>query len=189
MAAAKVIVPAGSVAYAQLMNQLDSDIPGPALAEVLSGPLAGGRLIGKISTVQDYMVITFQTAVKDTVSYKIDAVAMDEHTTLTGQATEVDEHYFAKFVLPAAASFLSGYSSAIAQPAQNQTATSGVGTQTTTQQATAKQSIFKGLQTASESVGQALNQYASRPTTVIVAKGTTMGVFFTDSVTTKDAGK
>ncbi|MBU6475822.1 MAG: DotG/IcmE/VirB10 family protein [Alphaproteobacteria bacterium] len=184
---AKVIVAAGSVAYAQLLDKLDSDIPGPALVQVLSGPFAGGRLIGSIKMEDDYIVINFKTAVKDTVSYKIDAVALDENTTLVGQATNVNHHYIAKVVLPAASAFLTGYASAESQPSQQQTATSGVGTQTTTSQSTTRQSIFKGFESASQSVGNVLNQVANEPTTVIIAKGTTMGIFFTQTVTTKDA--
>jgi intracellular multiplication protein IcmE len=185
----KTIVPAGTVSYAQLMNELNSDVPGPVLAQVLSGPFAGGRLIGKVKTVEDYMVIEFTTAIKDTVSYKISAVALDEKTTLAGQATSVDNHYFTRLVLPAAAAFLTGYSSSLSQPATSQTATSGVGTQTTSPSATTKQSIYKGIDEASKQVGQLFTQAAQRPITVIIAKGTTMGVFFTDTVTTKDATK
>ncbi len=188
-AAPKMIVPAGSIAYAQLLNQLDSDIPGPVLAQILSGPFSGGRLIGKISMVDDFIVITFSTVVKDTVSYKIAAVGLDQNTTLEGQATSVDKHYFDKVVLPAAAAFLTGYSSAISSPQQSQSATSGVGTQTTTSPYSPKQSLFKGLEAASSAYGSVLTKDANLPNTVIVNKGTTMGVFFTTSVTTGDAGK
>ncbi len=183
----KVIVAAGTVDYAQLLNELDSDVPGPVLAEVLSGPFSGGRLIGKVSKQNDYMVINFDTVVKDTVSYKVDAVALDENTTLAGQATSVDHHYMMKVVLPAAAAFLTGYSNGLSQTQQTQTSTSGVGITATNAQPTAKQSIYKGVQSASQSVGSVFQQLAEEPTTVIIAKGTTMGVFFTKTVTTKDA--
>ena len=68
------------------MTTLNSDLPGPVLAQVLSGPFTGGRFIGKITVNQDCqcLIIDFKTVVKDTVSYKIDAVALDENTTLAG---------------------------------------------------------------------------------------------------------
>lgn len=43
----ELIVPAGNIAYAQLLNDLNSDIVGPALAQVMSGPFEGGRAIGQ----------------------------------------------------------------------------------------------------------------------------------------------
>lgn len=188
----KVIVPAGSIAYAQLITELDSDVPGPVLAQVLSGPFTDGRLIGKIDVNQDCgcLVITFKTVVKDTVSYKIDAIALDENTTLAAvDATDIDHHYFVRYVLPAAASFLTGYSQALSQTGSTQTATSGVGTETSAPPPSPKQSIFAGITTSSQAIGNDLNAAAQRPPTIIIAKGTTMGVFFTETVTTKDAGK
>ncbi len=188
----KTIVAAGSIAYAQLLTTLNSDLPGPVLAQMLSGPFAGGRLIGKLTVNQDCqcLVISFKTVVKDTVSYKIDAVALDESTTLAGvNATSVDNHYMVRYVLPAAASFLTGYSQALSQTGQTETATSGVGTQTATSAPSPKQSIFAGITSASQAIGNDLNKGAQRPVTIVIAKGTTMGVFFTDTVTTKDATK
>ena len=188
----KVIVSAGSIAYAQLLNTLNSDLPGPVLAQILSGPFTGGRLIGKLTVNQDCecLVIEYKTIVKDTVSYKINAIAMDENTTLTGvDASEVDHHYFMRYVLPAAASFLTGYSQALSQTGTTQTATAGVGTQTAQPAPSPKQSIFAGITTATQSIGNDLSKGADRPPTIVIAQGTTMGVFFTDTVTTGDAGK
>ena len=184
---AKIIVPAGSVDYAQLLTKIDTDVPGPILAQVLSGPFSGGRMIGTISKAKDFVVIRFNTVVKDTVSYSIDAVAVDQNTTLAGMATSVNHHYMVKIVLPAAAAFLTGYSAALAQPAQQQTATAGGGVTATQSQSSTKQSMFRGLQVAASTVSGDLTKMASEPTTIIVAKGTTMGVFYTRTVTTRDA--
>lgn len=185
----KVIVPAGSVAYGQLMNELNSDIQGPVLVQILSGPFAGGRAIGKMEVKDEYIVLTFSRIVKDTVSYKVDGVALDENTTLAGQATDVDHHYFVRVILPAAAKFIEGYSDSIAQTGQTVDTTQGVGTTTSQPKPDAKESIYKGLSEASKNVSDMLTKYASRPITVKIAKGTTMGIFFTDTVTTKDAEK
>ena len=186
-ASGKVIIAAGSVNYAQLLTKIDSDVPGPVLAQVLSGPFSGARMIGSVQKEKDFVVIKFNTVVKDTVSYRIKAVAVDQNTTLAGMATSVNHHYVEKFVLPAAAAFLTGYSAALAQPPQQQTATAGGGVTATQSQSSTKQSMFQGLQVASQSVSGALNTMAQEPTTIIVAKGTTMGIFDTQTVTTKDA--
>jgi len=188
----KVLVAAGSIAYAQLITTLNSDLPGPVLAEMLSGPFTGGRLIGKLTANQDCqcMALEFKTVVKDTVSYKIDAVALDENTTLPGvEATDVNHHYFSRYVLPAAASFLTGYSSALSSTGQNQTAVQGVGVATSTPPPSPKQSLFAGITSAATAIGTDLSKDASKAPTIIIAQGTTMGVFFTNTVTTGDAGK
>ena len=186
----KVIIPAGTINYAQLLTQLNSDLPGPVLAQVLSGPFTGGRLIGKLTANDECecLAIEFKEVVKDTVTYKIDAYGVDQNTSLTGiDATTVDHHYFVRYVLPAAASILTGYSQAVSQTGQTQTATAGVGTETATPTANTKQSIFAGLTTGSQAIGNDLNKDANRPTTIVVAEGTTMGILFIDTVTTKDA--
>lgn len=187
--ASKTIVPAGTVAYGQLINELNSDIQGPVLVQVLSGPFAGGRAIGHIEVKDEYMVIDFSRVVKDAVSYKVSAVALDEKTTLAGQATDVDHHYFARVILPAAADFLTGYASSVAQTEQTVESTSGVGTTTSNPKPSARENVFKGVETASKGIGEMLSAQKSTPITVKIAKGTTMGLLFTDTVTTKDAEK
>lgn len=189
---ALMIVPAGTIAYVQLLNALNSDVNGPVLAQVLSGPFAGGRAIGKVEVKtgpSDYMVLTFNRIVKDTVSYGINGIAMDEKTTLAGHATDVDHHYFTRIILPAAAKFIEGYGSAAAQTATTTTQTSGGGQATSQPLPSPRQTIFKGIEEASKKASDVISKDADRPVTVKVAKGTTMGLLFIDSVTTKDAGK
>lgn len=186
------IVPAGTIAYVQLLNALNSDINGPVLAQILSGPFAGGRAIGKVQVkqgVNDYMVLTFNRVVKDAVTYGVNGIAMDEKTTLAGHATDIDHHYFSRIILPAAAKFIQGYGSAVAKTATTTTQTSGGGQATSQPIPSPKQSIFKGIEEASKQVSDVVVEDAKRPVTIKVAKGTTMGLLFIDSVTTKDAGK
>jgi len=188
----KIIVPAGSIAYAQLLTELNSDILGPALVQILSGPFAGGRAIGKVEVkdaYNEYMVLTFSTIVMDTVSYQINGIAMDEKTTLTGQATDIDHHYMARIVLPAAAKFIEGYGSAIAETGSTVSQTPGGGQATSTPKPSPKESLFKGLEESTKTIGEMISKGAERPVTVKIAKGTTMGIFFIDQVTTGDAGK
>jgi len=190
-ALAQTIVPAGSIAYVQLLNELNSDVKGPVLAQILSGPFAGGRAIGKMETkmgFSEYMVLTFNRVVKDAVSYGVNGIAMDENTTLTGQATDVDHHYFMRIVLPAAAAFIEGYSSALAETGSSTTQTAA-STTTSGTAPSAEESVYKGVEEASKSVSNMLAKGADRPVTVIIAKGTAMGMLFLDPVTTKDAGK
>lgn len=183
-AKAKVIVPAGQMAYAQLLTELNSDIPSPVLAQVMSGPFEGARALGSLQKQDEYLVINFTRFIKDGVSYSVDGIALDENTTLPAQATSVDHHYLTRIFLPAAAQFVSGYGAAIAETGTETTTTSGGGVATSDPDPSPKESLYKGLESASEKISSIIEQGANRPITVRLARGTTMGILFLESVTT-----
>jgi intracellular multiplication protein IcmE len=185
----KVIVPAGQIAYAQLLTELNSDIPAPVLATIMSGPLTGGRALGKMTTKDEYIVITFDRIIKDDVSYKVNGIALDEATTLPAQQTSVDHHYFSRIILPAAAKFVEDYGSAVSQTGTTTTTTSGGGVATDQPKPTAKESLYKGLEGASKDIGSVIEEGSKRPLTVHIARGTTMGVLFLETVKTSSAEK
>lgn len=187
LAKEEVIIPAGNIAYGQLLNALNSDVPGPVLVHVLSGPFAGGRALGQFQVSQDYLVLTFSAIVKDGVYYGINGIAMDENTTLTGMSSDVDRHYFSRIILPAAASFISGYASAVAETGTTTTTTSGGGVVQNDPEPDTEEELYKGLEEAADSVSNVLDENSNRPITVKLAKGTTMGILFMKPVTTGDA--
>jgi intracellular multiplication protein IcmE len=185
----KLIVPAGNIAYAQLLNDLNSDVDGPALAQVMSGPFEGGRAIGDFEKQDEYLTLNFKRIVKDGVSYSINGIALDEDTTLAAHQTDVDHHYFQRIVLPAAAAFLTGYTASVAETGQSTTTTPGGGVATDIPEPDAKESIMEGATQASTVIANMLNQGQSREITVYVKRGTTMGILFLDSVKTSNAEK
>jgi hypothetical protein len=182
----KIIVTAGTIAYAQLINDLNSDVKGPALAQVLSGPFEGGRAIGSFSKQEEYLTLNFTHIIKDGVSYGVSAIALDENTTLTGINSDVDHHYFARIVVPAAANFIKGYAQAASQPEQTQNTTGSVVTTTTSQPSTREQ-LMKGVTEAANEVSTVIKEAAPKDITVKLWHGTTMGLLFTSPVTTGDA--
>ena len=184
----RVISPAGSIAYAQLLNELNSDIPGPVLAHVLSGPFAGGRALGKFSVKQEYLVIEFSVIVKDAVGYTIEGIALDEKTTLAGHQTDIDHHYFRRVILPAAAKFIEGYASAASEQVTTTTTTSGGGVVQNEEPLDTKKELMKGVEEAAGEFASVLDEQANRPITVMVAKGTTFGILMMSSVLTNAVG-
>lgn len=184
IAKAKVIVPSGSIAYGQLLNELNSDIPGPAMVQILSGPFAGGRALGKFDLKDEYLVITFERVIKDGVSYSVNSIALDEKTTLSGHQTDVDHHYFMRVILPAAAKFVEGYGSAVAETGQSTTETAGGAVGESKPDPNTRQELLKGVEEGASELSQILDQEKQKPITVKVVKGTTMGILFIDSVTT-----
>lgn len=183
----ELIVPAGNIAYAQLLNDLNSDIVGPALAQVMSGPFEGGRAIGQFARQDEYLTLSFRRIIKDGVSYSINALAIDEETTLSAHSTDVDHHYFQRIVLPMAASFLTGYTNAASQTGTTVSQTEGGGQTQETPPPDAKQQLMTGATQAASTLSGILTEDSSRPITVYVARGTTMGLLFMDSVTTSNA--
>jgi intracellular multiplication protein IcmE len=178
---AKTIVSAGTVSYAQLLTEANSDVPGPILAQIVSGPLAGARAVGsfKVTTnYEKYLVLRFTIADKKGKDYKIDAIALDPDTTLGGMATEVDERYIARVLLPAAAGFLQGMGQALGQG--NSTITTN-GTTTIANQAGNgyKQGLYTGMGDAAQTMGQFFQNQANLTQPLVrVAAGTPMGLFF-----------
>jgi hypothetical protein len=180
-----IIVTAGAIAYAQLLNDLNSDVKGPALAQVLSGPFEGGRAIGSFQLQDEYLTLSFTKIVKDGVTYTIDGVAIDENTSLTGLQSDVDHHYFARVVLPAAADFIKGYASASAETGTTSTTTGSTVTQDQPKPDT-KEIIMKGVETSAETLSEIIKEDSKEPITVKLWHGTTLGILFLDRVTMGD---
>jgi len=180
----KILVPAGTVSYAQLLTEANSDVPGPILAQILSGPLSGARAVGKFEVMNDYLVLRFKLADLRKADYQIDALALDPDTTLGGMATEVDERYFTRVLLPAAAGFMQGLGQALSQG--NQTVTTNGETTIITQSSKGlQQGMFQGAAQAGQTMSQFFQNQANQTKPLVrVAAGTPMGLFFVSSVVT-----
>jgi len=181
----KAKVSAGTVSYAQLLTEANSDVPGPIMAQIVSGPLSGARAIGSFQVANGYdkyLVLKFSLADKNGVSYGIDAYALDPETTLGGMATEVDERYFSRVVLPAAAGFLQGLGQVMGQ---GNTSVRETGTTTITDTASGgfKEGMYNGLGVAAKTMGQFFQQQSNLTKPLVrVAAGTPIGMFFVSPV-------
>ena len=52
-----ILIPAGTIEYAQLVLEANTDAPGPVLADIMSGPLAGSKLLGSFTSTDDYLIL------------------------------------------------------------------------------------------------------------------------------------
>jgi intracellular multiplication protein IcmE len=183
---AKIIVPAGTVSYAQLLTEANSDVPGPIMVQIVSGPLSGARAIGAFEVsdgYEKYLVLKFTLADKKGKDYAINAIALDPNTTLGGMATEVDERYFTRIVLPAAAGFLSGLGSAMGE-GNTTTVSDGNVSITTTAGRGFREGVYNGLGAAADTMSQFFQNQANLTKPLVrVAAGTPMGLFFVSPVT------
>ncbi|MCB9988519.1 MAG: type IV secretion protein DotG [Rhodospirillales bacterium] len=183
----EILLPAGTIEYGQLLIEANSDTPGPVLAQLVSGPLAGSRMIGDFSAEEEYLILRFSAIVIDGISYSIDAVALDPDTTGIGMATEVDHRYFRRIILPAAAAFIEGMGSAIADSGNTTVTVAGDTVAQEEENLDTREEIFKGVSEASSKLGEILDDQAQDTQTLVkVHAGTPMGILFLDPVTKED---
>jgi intracellular multiplication protein IcmE len=184
----EILIPAGTIEYAQLITEANSDVEGPILGQIVSGPLAGSRVLGSFETEDEnveYLVLEFDTLVTpDGISHDIDAVAIDPATALPGMATEVDHHYLKRIVLPMAAAFIEGVAEAGAKTTTTVVTVNDGGVVEDEEEADTGQQISLGVDKAGEELREILDDMADETeVTVIVHAGTPMGLLFLEEVT------
>lgn len=176
----------GTIIYAQMISEANSDSPGPILAQIVQGPLAGAKLIGQFSTQRDTLVISFSSMTVGTTrdgqtidaSVPIQAYAVDSSTIGTGVATDVDYHLLENIGITFAASFAQGFGQAIAQSGQQIVQNDG-GTTIINPTLSTQQQLAVATGTAAGAAGESLSElFGNRPVTVKVRSGTGIGVLF-----------
>lgn len=179
-----IIIPAGEIEYGQIITEANSDIPGPVLAEIASGPLSGSRMLGAFTVENDLISLTFSQVVIDGISYPINAIALDPGTTLPGMATEVDHRYFRRIILPAAAAFIDGAAEAIAESGRTDITITGDTVTSSETETDDEQEIASGLEEAAEELTTIIDEMNEDvEPLVIIGSGTPMGILFLDPVT------
>ncbi len=179
---ADVLIEEGTIEYAQMLIQANSDIPGPVLAQLVSGPLSGSRMIGSFTREDKYLVIEFDKIVVDGYGADVEAFAVDPNTNLTGVATEVDNRYFKRLILPVAAEFIEGLAGAIADTQENTFVTGDV-VVTTDDGLDTDEEIAQAIEDAGEILGDFVQEEANRTEILVrVAAGAPIGVLFTEPV-------
>lgn len=177
----EILLPAGKIEYGQIITQANSDVPGPVLAQIASGPLAGARALGNFTMQDKYLILNFTKAVLNGKEYAINAVAVDPATTLTGVATDVNNHYFRRVFLPGAAKFIEGWASAVARQGTSVVVTGETVTSSQDDLDTGEE-LLAGFDEAAGEVADIMDDEADRPVTVKVASGTRVGLLFLDSI-------
>lgn len=178
-----VLYPAGRIAYAQILTEANSDVPGPVLAQIASGPLSGSRVLGSFSKQKELLTIKFQTVIVDGVSIDIDAVAVDPKTTLPAVATDVDHHYLMRVALPMAAAFVEGLASAISESGLTTVTVEGDVVAEESEDTSTEQDVASGIEEAGQKLREILDETADEiEVTVRVEAGTPVGILFLEPV-------
>lgn len=182
-----ILIPAGTIEYAQLITEANTDAPGPILAELVTGPLRGGRLIGNFTATENFLILDFNTIVLDGVDYAANGIALDPDTTLPGVITEIDRRYFKRVILPAAAEFVTGFTEAVSESGTTSvTINNADGSVTETNSNTGTdddQEVASGITAAGDALADILDDIADNTQPMLrVARGTPVGILFTAPV-------
>lgn len=181
----EVIIPAGKIVYGQMLLEANSDVPYTVLAEMVSGPLKGWKLLGEFAVLDDVELlgIEFEMAVNDEgKQYEIEAVMLDPDTGLAGLRTDIDHRYLKRVVFPAAAEFISGYASAIAESGRTSVTVTGETVTTAENPTTDEQEVATGVEEAADEIANILDEIGDVEVKIIIEAGTPIGVFFTQNV-------
>ncbi len=183
------LVKAGSILFAVLDTNVDSDYPDtPVMATIVQGQFKGAKLLGKVQFSQgqnqDRASLTFTTMSVDSwpTNKTINAFAIDPDTARTVMASEVDRHYLSRYGALIAASFLSGYSGAIMN--SGATTTSGIfGTSTTRSAFSPADKLTAGLGQIGTNLTSIAQTYTTTPITVRINAGVGLGILFMADMT------
>lgn len=179
----EVLLPAGQIAYAQLLTEANTDAPGPVLALIVSGPLKGNRILGTFEEKEELLTLNFDTVVINDESLSVDAVALDPDTTLPAMATEVDHRYFKRIVLPAAAAFVQGMATAIAESGRTSITIQGESVAESEEEASNEQEVASGVEEAGQELQSILSDMAEETKVMVkIHAGTPIGILFLEPV-------
>ena len=177
----RVLIPAGRGTFAHTVLASSSDQNSPVVLEADSGPIVRTRLIGGFAREGDRLVIRVSKMTYGGHDVAVDGLVVSPDTAEAGVASSVEQHYLARFALPAAAAFVSGLGQAIAQ-SNSAVVASPFGGATAFQRLNLGQQAGVGAGAAGARIGQALDQAAPRGPTVRLDKDSSVGVMFLSDV-------
>ena len=170
-------VGAGAGFYARTLYGVDSDYPGPVVLELLQPPLAGAVAHGGFERVRERLVLRLSSLTWRGATWPIDAWGVDPNCACYGIEGEVDRHFLARVVLPAAARFAEGFLNAAAMPARTLTMQDGTVLHERDESGT-EEALYAGAAAATRTLGDILMADAPKETTVRIPRGTALVVMF-----------
>jgi intracellular multiplication protein IcmE len=179
----EVLIPAGRGVYAHPILALNSDASSPVVLQADSGPIAGDRMIGTFAKQDERLVIRVNTVVHNGENLGVDGVVVAPDTMEAAVASNVDQHYVSRFLLPAAAAFVAGLGQAIAQTSNTATVLSPFGGAAYATHLNINQQLGVAAGAAASQIGQTLAQSAPKGPTISLEANVAVGVMFLSNVT------
>ena len=147
-----------------------------------SGPIAGDRMLGSFARQGDRLIIHIGTIIHQGEELTADGVVIAPDTMEASVASDVDQHYLTRFILPAAAAFVEGLGNAIATTSNTTAVLSPLGGATTSTNLNFRQQLGVAAGTAAAEIGSVLNQAAPKGPTVSLEANVSVGVMFLQDV-------
>ena len=170
-------IAAGAGFYARTLYAVDSDYPGPVVLELLQPPLAGAVAHGGFERAGTRLVLRLTSLTWRGRTWPVDAWGVDPGCACYGIEGEVDSHFLARVLLPAAARFAEGFLTAIAMPARTLTMQDGAVLHERAE-AGSEEALYAGLGAATRTLGDILMADAPKETTVRIPRDTPLVVMF-----------
>lgn len=171
---------AGDMIHAVLDTGINSSEPSPIMATVVSGQFKGAKLLGRFTRSGKKVVLQFNTISipGQPKSTNISAVAMDPDTKRSSMATDVDNHYFLRYGVLLASTFLSGYAEAISNRGSTTTVSDGVIIQDSGEKSSKDINREAIGSVGQELANQTKSQIQGLEPTIYVDGGTAIGILF-----------
>ena len=170
----------GTVYYGQLITQVNSDSPGPVLAQILQGPYQGARLIGNFELNRESATIQFnQMTTSQHNSIPINAIAVDTNYIGTSLVSNVDRHLIEKIGFGFIAGFAQGLGNVLPRLSKTTTETTAGDEKIITETISPRDVLYSAAGQAIADTGTLLfDEFGQRSRTIVVDSGTEIGVFF-----------
>ena len=183
----EVLLEAGRMLYASTMVGVDSELGLPVLVELHEKPFRGALLKGQFQQVRDRMVVQFSrlTDPRRGLDVGVSAYAVGFECECGAVEGEVDRHWFARVVLPAAFGFAEEYLRAVAEP-DTRISIDGVVVAERSEDEV-KDRVARGLAGAVGQAGKVVIDGLPKRATVRLPRGTELAVVFVDAV--REAGE
>ncbi len=178
-AAGPALIGPGKLYYGVVDTSIDTDQPGPVLAQMEDGPLRGARLLGNFTRHGDRVVIEFNVlTMPDQASIPIKAVAVNARTNRTSVETSYNNHDFSRFAWLVAGALLQGVGQS-AQQSGTSVTSSLTGFSAVTSPRSLSQDVLDGMGTVGQTLGSIGQQeFTSIKPTVRLKDGSGIGVLF-----------
>ncbi len=177
-------IAAGRGLYARTLYAVNSDYPGPVLLEILEPPLAGAVAAGEFAMVRERLTLRLTRLEYRDRSVPVDAWAVGLDCACYGVEGEVESHWFARVLLPAAVRFAEGFLDALSRPDETVIVgddVSGPRVRYERYGSAARDAAYAGAANAARTAGDVLLENAPTRPTVRIARDTELVVVFASS--------
>lgn len=179
----KMLIKTGSMMYATLDSEINTDDGGEALATVRGGKWDGAKLIGKVEQSPNNIRAIFSILAPQDNRHtmRIKAVALREQDAKQGVAEAIDHHTLSRYTSLGVASLLSGYGKAYAIPAGTAIVSNGT-VVTTTEDPSNKRVVGSVVGEMGTAIAGEIRSGFNRPTTYSTPAQHGFGLFFLQDV-------